>query len=277
MGEDDLFTEKLNPKIIISKFKDNELNFFNKKPLLDIPIIKDKKILFNQINEHSLWEKILPQINKNNLDNIINFLPKKPEIINIFPEVELVKGDINGLLEFIARLPQVDNKGNMRYLLTSGVAIELITGFKRHHHDLDIVSLDPSPDYRKLGVDTVTPQKYWVGMYLDRQFLIDTAYQVKFGDEHGNPHTVATVHPAILFVQKLSDWFPHRRRPKDIEDAAHLFKYWAISLSSDPSWYPVMERALQALPHAQRKDTSNRLSLLIASISLQKSMGTIPR
>lgn len=54
------------------------------------------------------------------------------------PIVEIVHGDANGLLEFMKRHPQTDDEGRLRYLLTSGVAIELITGFERKHHDLDI-------------------------------------------------------------------------------------------------------------------------------------------
>jgi|GEM_PF-2692475 len=228
---------------------------------LIIKNIKNEKI--NKDKE--IWLKILPELKQRNLDNIINFIPRKPQEVIGFPTVELVRGDVNGLLEFMQKVPQTAEGSDPLYLLTSGVAIELITGFKRHHQDLDIVTLTDFGNPLLMGVDFVTPQKYWVDMKFDPGYLKDTAYRVSFNDEKGKEHTVLTVHPAILLVQKLTDWAPNPRRPKDIEDAGHLFYYWMQSLSGDPSWIPIINWSIQALPESQRKITSDRLASLLSS------------
>lgn len=209
-----------------------------------------------------VWDKLLPENNKTLIRELISFSPKPHNNIIELPRVVIVPGNENGLLELMRRIPQADAKGNLRYLLTSGVAIELITGFKRLHHDLDIVAMVRDVA-GILGVDVVTPQKYFAGMQFDPKYLQDTAYQVQFKDAAGQTHVVSTVHPAILLVQKLSDWHPAPIRPKDIIDAAHIFSYWMRSLSGDPSWNPIIQEALRALPERQRKVTSERLKLLL--------------
>lgn len=40
--------------------------------------------------------------------------------------------------------PQRTADGILRYLVTSGLAVELTTGYERHHHDLDLVIMDPT-------------------------------------------------------------------------------------------------------------------------------------
>lgn len=203
--------------------------------------------------------------NKTTNQLLINeFIPKIPANLLTTPRVEIIPGDVNGLLEFMKRHSQTDDEGKLRYLLTSGVAIELITGYRREHYDLDIVTLQKMGGTMQLGVDVVTPEKYWVGMQFDPSFLEKTAYSVQFKDDDQIAHHVFSVHPAILLVQKLSDHYDEPPRIKDIEDAAHLFEYWRDSLSGDASWNFIIQHALNALPEKQRRDTSYRLKLLLS-------------
>lgn len=169
-----------------------------------------------------------------------------------------VKGDIQELEKILVTEPQRDNNGKLRYLLTSGLAVELITGFVREHHDLDLVIMDPNnTEWEMFGTDNVTPGQYWAGMRFDRQYLEETARRVftRIKDGLG----VEVVHPAILIVQKSSDAFGRVPRKKDVEDVNALINYWQNKEENPKQWPPIISEALRALPSAQLPITRERL------------------
>ncbi len=163
------------------------------------------------------------------------------------------------LFKLLQNEPQVED-GNIRYLVTSGCAVELITGFKRSHHDLDLVILDnPNADKWEIyGTDNVTAQKYWADMVFDPEFLANTAISLKIDSSDLNKtFEILVVHPAILLVQKMSNAFGRLPRDKDWADAKALVKFWGSEGADD--WEPLIISALNALPDDQVKMTKERL------------------
>jgi len=167
-------------------------------------------------------------------------------------------------LERILQLEsQRDNHSQLRYLLTSGLAVELITGFEREHHDLDLVIMDPdNEDYWEIyGTDNVTPGQYWADMRFDPQYLDQTARMAFTRINKGMP--VETVHPGILMVQKSSDAFYRPPRQKDTSDVEALIEYWKDKDPNPMRWHPVIQTAINALPQRQQKVTYGRLRSMV--------------
>ena len=163
------------------------------------------------------------------------------------------------LEQLLALEPQRDEVGNLRYLVTSGMAVELVTGFEREHHDLDLVIMDPANvDYWEIyGTDNITPQRYWADMRFDPAFLQDTVRTTQTRRNHG---TVAeVVHPAILMVQKSSNAFGRPPRGKDNADVVAIVRHWKDREKYIRTWNPIARAALDALPPNQIDTTLKRL------------------
>lgn len=167
------------------------------------------------------------------------------------------------LEELIALEPQRDEAGNLRYLVTSGMAVELVTGYQREHHDLDLVIMDPTNiDYWEIyGTDNVTPQRYWADMRFDPSFLQDTARATRTRPREGLVAEV--VHPAILLVQKSSNAFRRPPRPKDNADVAAIVRHWRERENYTRKWNPVVRLSLDALPPSQVDTTLRRIRAVV--------------
>lgn len=154
--------------------------------------------------------------------------------------------------------PQRGTEGHLRYLVTSGMAVELITGFEREHHDLDLVLMDDrsQAELDVFQTDNVTPHTYWAKMRFDPWFLEETAWMAKTIPTRMN---VEVVHPGILIVQKLSNAFGRIPRKKDHDDVDALIEFWAKQ--NDPEkWKPIINHALGALPDEEAVKTFERLA-----------------
>ncbi|MFH0936753.1 MAG: hypothetical protein V1808_00460 [Candidatus Daviesbacteria bacterium] len=247
------------------------LNNFDKKinNIIGFKEIINKEIDFRDFREkHNFWED---QDLEFDLGKLFDDFPHKkfdPKL-NLPPQVEIVPGNVQALAKFLAKEQQRDMRGHLRYLLTSGLAVEVITGFSRFHHDLDLVILDHNNGWwLKYIVDKVTADRYWADMKFDSAFLEQTAWTAQF-QANGRMCKVSTVHPAIILVQKLSDAWGRPPRKRDIIDVKELIKFWRESQNSDPNWDCLIETAIAALPEKEQPKTKERISAYIPKPALQ--------
>lgn len=170
-------------------------------------------------------------------------------------------GTKSELADLISHFPQRSRRGKLIWLLTSGLAVELTTGYKRHHHDLDIVVMDPNNLWRWefLGTDNVTPGQYWADMKFDPKILALTALTIPF-QESGRAYKVEAVHPTIIMTQKLSNAFGRKPRDKDILDAISIAKWWEGPQKGKATWINIVNHSLLALPAEQTKTTETRIT-----------------
>jgi hypothetical protein len=156
--------------------------------------------------------------------------------------------------------PQRDDNKKLRYLVTSGLAVEMITGFERDHHDLDLVIMDPENTkyWELMGTDNVTPGQYWADMKFDPKFLGDNARSVRIR-HNKNSSLVEVVHPAILMVQKSSDAFGRPPRKKDKADVDAIIAHWKSEENYTKEWNPLVRYSLDALPPHQVEKTLRRI------------------
>ena len=159
----------------------------------------------------------------------------------------------------LSREPQRNDSGELRYLVTSGFAVEIITGFERDHHDLDLVIMDPSNvEYWELmGTDNVTPGQYWANMKFDASFLERYARKVMI--RKGISTRVEVVHPAIILVQKSSYAFGRPPRSKDEKDVAAIVRHWREVEGYTRDWNPLIRHSIDALPPEQADNTVQRI------------------
>lgn len=161
--------------------------------------------------------------------------------------------------------PQRDRTETLRYLVTSGLAVEMLTGYARDHHDIDLVIMDPT-DRRRwdlIGTDNVTPGQYWADMVFEADFLEETARTAKTR-KRGKSPIAEVVHPAIIMVQKSSDAWGRPPRNRDIDDVSALVRHWKEREGYTREWNPIVRRAVDALPRNQLDTTLNRLRTAIS-------------
>lgn len=176
------------------------------------------------------------------------------------PQVEILPGTVEVLSGFLGKEPQRDSQGRVRYLLTSGLAVEVVTGATRYHHDIDLVLFDYRNNWwTRYVTDNVTPDRYWAQMKFDPAYLEETAWTAQF-QAGGAERTVSTVHPAIILVQKLSNAWGRPPRERDIADVRQLMRYWQDAQNGDSSWQTVTEAAIAALPQTEQARTRERLA-----------------
>jgi hypothetical protein len=156
--------------------------------------------------------------------------------------------------------PQRDSAGMLRYLLTSGLAVELITGFERFHHDIDLVIMEPSKrrKWDLIGTDNVTPGRYWADMQFEPPFMEDTARTVATRRK-GKPPVVEVVHPGIILVQKSSDAFGRPPRQRDRDDVGAIVRHWVDKEGYTHEWNPIIRHSIDALPPHQVQTTLGRV------------------
>ncbi len=246
------FKKPINNFLLEKHFINNNVE---RKPIFD-PIwgkLQDKEPLFNEPKNF-------------HLPKFVEFPPQ--------PQLEVVWPDLDGLAWLVRNEPQKDPEGNLKYLLTSGMAVYVITGKPRPRHDIDLVLL--SSLSREYATDNVTPKQYWANMSLDPIFLEKTAFQVSFLSK-GNTYDIATVHPAIIAIQKLSNTFDRPPRDKDIKDVQHLVEFWLTQYNGDPRWRSIMTGAFAALPKEERERTLTRLSSLFPDLDFEDILTFLPQ
>lgn len=232
---------KENP-IPENKFENNlKKNFINE---IKFDKIINKEIDFrNNLEKKGLWDD----------RDLLRFRAEAPR-------VEILPGTVDVLAGFMGKEPQRDAQGRVRYLLTSGLAVEVITGATRYHHDIDLVLFDRrNAWWTRYVTDNVTPDRYWAEMKFDPAYLEETAWTAQF-QAVGAERTVSTVHPAIILVQKLSNAWGRPPRERDITDVGQLVRYWQDAQNGDPSWQTVTETAIAALPQTEQTRTRERLA-----------------
>ncbi len=191
------------------------------------------------------------------------------EGVSIASRPKTIRSDdpLADLEQVLGVVPQHDVAGSLVYLLTSGVSVELLTRFRRPHHDLDVVVMDPEDlelaAWDLWDIHTITPNEYWAAMRFEPGFMADTREVAHTrGDNEGLP--VDCVHPAITLIQKLSDYHGLDPRPKDIEDSQALADYLRRQSINDWKW--IADTALDALPLTQVNKTLERFRPIMASI-----------
>lgn len=159
---------------------------------------------------------------------------------------------------------QRNANGTLRYLVTSGMAVEMVTGFERPHHDIDLVIMDPDnrSHWDLIGTDNVTPGQYWADMEFDAEFLEATARKAKTR-KRGKSPTVEVVHPGIIMVQKASDCFGRPPRPRDKDDVDAIVEHWREREGYTRDWNPIVRQSLDALPRSKFDKTLDRLRRVI--------------
>lgn len=191
--------------------------------------------------------------------------PEFNRLRGVIKEIVVPGAGRDELEQLLTLEPQRDADGNLRYLVTSGMAVALMTGYKRKYCDLDLVIMDPANvDYWELyGTDNVTPRRYLAHMIFDPDLLRDTARTAYTQWNHGV--VVEYVHPAILMVQKSSNVFGWAPRPKDVADVKAIVRLWKTSKQFTTKWDDIARAALFALPPNQIEITLERLSFFMGN------------
>lgn len=160
--------------------------------------------------------------------------------------------------------PQFDSEGRLRYLLTSGLAVELITGFQRAHHDIDLVIMDSARSRRwtLIGTDNVTPGQYWADMTFEPEYLTRISRNVRTRRNKPSPN-VHVVHPAVILVQKSSNAFGRSPRERDEQDVTALVDHWKYREVYTRDWNPIVRQSLDALPPRELQRTLSRVRTAI--------------
>lgn len=176
-------------------------------------------------------------------------------------------GTTNELVKLLRYQPQRDRAGNLIWLLTSGMAVDLVTNTKREHHDLDIVVMNPGSldRWEILGTDNVTPGQYWADMKFDPHYLENTVYRTSL-TFNGKRYPVETVHPSIIIAQKLSNAFDRNPREKDVSDVVTVIKWWERCHPHQSSWINIVDEAVKALPENQQQITTKRIVEIVPDI-----------
>jgi hypothetical protein len=156
------------------------------------------------------------------------------------------------------------DEGRLRYLITSGFAVELITGYEREHHDLDLVIMDELDlkRWREVGTDNVTPGQYWADMKFPRSYLERTPRSARLDPSLGRRSPIVeVVHPAIIAVQKSSNAWGRPPREKDTNDVLALARYYRHGESRELAriWSEIISQSLKALPNGEEQRTRERL------------------
>lgn len=164
---------------------------------------------------------------------------------------------------FLRREPQFDANGLIRYLITSGWAVELATGVSRPHGDLDIILMDKTDRREKdrisgtYGVDALTAKKNWGGMESSNVFLLANAIAAKFGKKDSELYVV---HPATILAQKLGHYDP-RLREEDLKDVDTILNYLA-KLPDKEIFYNIFYETLLRMPEVSGLQVRDRLEAM---------------
>lgn len=149
----------------------------------------------------------------------------------------------DAFFNLISRFPQ-QIKGELNYLLSSGLAISFYTRTKRRHRDIDLVMVNGSISEERhfAKIDVTSGSSFCNGMSFDDRYLKDTAKIVVVGT-----YRVWIVHPAILLVQKLSNRGKIPPRKKDIRDASLLSRvFLTLPRQEQETWQEIIIYSLNS-------------------------------
>ena len=153
------------------------------------------------------------------------------------------------------------------FVVGSGFAVEIITGIKRIHKDLDLIAFDDSIIFSLLGegIDVVAPEQTWVEMNIDEELLKRTKMMISLNFQG---REIQVMHPVILLVQKCADWGAREPRDKDNADAEALIGWITAQDNSDKKGYDtILDIALKSLPSKQVDLTKLRIDKLLDEIA----------
>lgn len=203
----------------------------------------------------------------------IGELPKTTRYLeSVFARAGYRPDVFGGLRELVEGLPQQIGGGRLReffggegrdlmYLVTSGLSVDLITGYRRPHKDIDLVLMHPEVKGHNVfrTTDNVSCEEFWAGMNLGREFLTRTVFRA-YAEETGE---VLCAHPAITMVQKTSDAWGRKPREHDIHDATAL-AYWMLGQPEERQKrdMSIARIALDSLQANQRARTADRLNIM---------------
>lgn len=222
-----------------------------------------------RMNFEGMWERARKQVERRQNPEVARMKAAIERIITApigDPGLPPTTGDRLRQLEMILEAePQRDSSGTLRYLVTSGLAVEMLTGFQRDHHDIDLVIMDPSnkDQWDLIGTDNVTPGQYWADMAFEADFLEQTAREARTR-RRGRSPIAEVVHPGIIMVQKSSDAFGRPPRRRDEDDVVAIVRHWRDQEGYTRDWNPVVRCALDALPRNQFNRTLARLRTVLS-------------
>ena len=200
--------------------------------------------------------------------NEVSELPSSTSYLDrILAQLRIGDTTFNQLRELLKTVPQRNVNGYLLYLVTSGLSVELVTGYERRHKDVDLVLMHPDVNNHQefLNTDNVEPRNFWAGMYLDPAFLTGTALKASV-PKVGRKTEVYCAHPGITIVQKVSDAWGREPREHDIYDATAL-GYWMLSQPEirqvrDVS---IANVALNSMDYVKSSRTADRLNVMFAN------------
>jgi hypothetical protein len=177
---------------------------------------------------------------------------------------------IETLEAFLTACPQVIG-GKTRYLVSGGFAVDITTGQTRAHKDIDIVLLskkDASPQWCSCKLDAVQPETYFGHMNLTSEVFLKSARRLTTRpNEMGIP--VAVVHPAILLVQKSSDFYGKAPRHEDAQDARALADQLKREVTSHrDEWRSLIFQGFSGLEDNVRPKTLSRLAPVLRYLQI---------
>jgi hypothetical protein len=169
---------------------------------------------------------------------------------------------IETLEAFLKECPQVV-EGRVQYLVSGGFAVEIASREIRSHKDIDIVLLDAKSGdicWVSCRLDVVKPETYFAHMNLDPHVLLESMlHTTTRPEDHGVE--VRSVHPALLLVQKSSDFCGKSPRREDFEDAKSLTRLLQRSSNQDKLiWNSLVSYGLVALSERVQPRARERLA-----------------
>lgn len=137
-----------------------------------------------------------------------------------------LSGSPEDLETLLTDCPQEDEQGGINYLLSGGWAVEILTGKKREHHDLDIINLSRVPlNWR---IDEQKPENYFGTISMRPQEMLDNHVQQtswdmseSYPEISDSQFTVYVPGNEYLFLSKIAG-FLREPRNKDYSDLQSL-------------------------------------------------------
>ncbi|MCF7872118.1 hypothetical protein K9L97_03725 [Candidatus Woesearchaeota archaeon] len=141
---------------------------------------------------------------------------------------EWYTGSPEDLIRLLKEEPQTDDYGKtIKYVLSGGWAIEMLTGKKREHHDLDVINLSR---YKfQFRLDEQTAKNYFQTLSMSNKNLAKFVKEINWDSEKnyselkGGSLDVYITSPEFLFASKILG-FGRTPREKDLEDLQSLAK-----------------------------------------------------
>jgi len=172
---------------------------------------------------------------------------------------------IETLEAFLKACPQVVD-GRVRYLVSGGFAVEIASREVRTHKDIDIVLLDSgSANIRWISckLDIVRPETYFGHMELAPRVLLESALHTRTRSNRRGAK-VSIVHPALVLVQKSSDFYGRAPRQQDRDDARSLARLLQRSSNQNKRiWSWLVTHGVNSLPHRIEPKARARLTPLL--------------